>query len=66
MSKSFKHEALFEDDYEFMTDNRPYKKSKGKKDDKKIESQKRRKQAQQAQAERDRAMAEISGSDFDE
>lgn len=56
MGKSFRSRDTYED-MDYMEDFSEYKRSRGKKDDKKFEIQKARKKAQ---AERDRAMSELS------
>ncbi len=63
MGKSFKYEHFYEDDFDGMGDNSSsYKKFKKGKNDKKREIQMARKKAQ---AERDKAMAELSDDSED-
>lgn len=58
MGKSFKYEGFYDEDFDFeMEDNRSYRNFSKKKNDKKREIQQARKKAQ---AERDKAIAELS------
>ena len=58
MGKSFKYEVFYDDELDFeMEDNRSYRNFSKKKNDKKREIQQARKKAQ---AERDKAIAELS------
>lgn len=58
MGKSFKYEGFYDEDFDFeVEDNRSYRNFNKKKNDKKREIQQARKKAQ---AERDKAIAELS------
>lgn len=58
MGKSFKYEGFYDDEFDFeVEDNRSYRNFNKKKNDKKREIQQARKKAQ---AERDKAIAELS------
>lgn len=57
MGKSFKYEGFYDDDFDFEESNRSYRNFKKKNNDKKKEIQQARKKAQ---AERDKAIAELS------